>query len=93
MLSFVGLLCLPLDLWSLKCQKYFLYFPLMTATVQSQVGQNIYVYLKDLIKLSYKILCIIGSEQDVNSWKNRALVFFADSAVFYIFMPSVSHER
>ena len=62
MLLFVGLLCLPLDLWSLKCQKYFLYFPLMTATVQSQVGQNIYVYLKDLIKLSYKILCIIGSE-------------------------------
>ena len=35
---------------------HFLYFLLMPAKIKSQFGQNIYVYLKDLMQLSQKMI-------------------------------------
>ena len=60
MRSFVQLWCLLSELWSLKCQKWFIFFLLMPAKNQSQFGENIYVHLKDLNQLFQKMLRIVG---------------------------------
>ena len=76
---------------------YFFYFLLMQAKNPSQFGENIYLHLKDLIQLFQKMLWIGGflaTISKISTLEDTGFhYFFADSAVFHIFLPSISQER
>ena len=58
---------------------HFLYFLLMPAKTQSQLGENIYVHLKDLIKKCYGLL---DSELSLARYQPLKV------KVFFIFLPT-----
>ena len=67
----------------------FLYVLLMPAKNQSESGQNIYVHLKDFIRLSQKILWIVGFWATISKIltfeDTETYYFFEYSAVFWYF--------
>ena len=76
---------------------HFLYFLLMPAKNQLHFGQNIYVHLKDLTYFSQKMVWIVGFRATISKISTLEDIefhyFFAYSAVFSIFLPSISQKR
>ena len=96
--SFVQLSCLLPELWSLKCHNWLIFLYLLLMATKKPVT----VWAKYLSASKRTHLTLLESTmdywvlsyhlQDDNLSEYKILVFFTDSAVFLIFLLSVSHE-
>ena len=88
--SFVLLSCLLLKLWSLKCQKWFIFCILYWCQQKIVTVRRKYLRAKCLFSSFRKCYRLLDSELPLASYQPLKIqfhYFFADSAVFWYLYP------
>ena len=94
-----GVICLvimfnPRVIVIFECQKWLIVFS--TDDSKAQFGQNISVYLEDLIYLFQKILWIIGfwaTISKMSTFENTRFLYFLLTQHFFFIIPTIDISR
>ena len=85
MRSFVLLSCLHLELWSLRCHKWLIFC--FFSWCQQKISHTMDKLFMCIWKILFSSLRKCYGLLDINPWRYKVLLLFADWAVFWYFYP------